>query len=71
MDFIEQDHDKPFFLVTSFMNPHDTCELARLMSGIDDDWKDEPVEWDVPLDQTPPFAGELSPFPRMSPKAFR
>ncbi|MCW8925379.1 MAG: sulfatase-like hydrolase/transferase [Xanthomonadales bacterium] len=60
VDFIKQKHDKPFFLVTSFMNPHDTCELARLMSGIDDDWKDEPVEWDVPVEKTPPLPANFA-----------
>jgi arylsulfatase A-like enzyme len=58
--FIRQDHEKPFFLVTSFMNPHDTCELARLMSGIEDDWKDEPVVWDVPLEKTPPLPANFA-----------
>jgi len=60
VEFIKQKHDKPFFLVTSFMNPHDTCELARLMSGIDDDWKDEPVVWDVPLEKTPPLPANFA-----------
>ena len=53
--FLREDHDKPFFLVTSFMNPHDTCELARLMSGIEDDWKDQPIDIDPPLENTPPL----------------
>ena len=26
VDFIRQEHDRPFFLVASFMNPHDACE---------------------------------------------
>jgi len=60
VDFIKEEHEKPFFLVTSFMNPHDTCELARLMSGIDDDWKDEPVEWDVALELTPPLPANFA-----------
>ncbi len=58
--FIKQKHDKPFFLVTSFMNPHDTCELARIMSGIDDDYKDEPVEYDVALELTPPLPANFA-----------
>ncbi len=69
VDFIKQKHERPFFLVTSFMNPHDTCELARLMSGIDDDWKDEPVEWDVPLDQTPPLPANFA-IPENEPEGF-
>ena len=27
-DFIRRDHDKPFFLVGSFINPHDICYMA-------------------------------------------
>jgi arylsulfatase A-like enzyme len=27
--FLSQRHDSPFFLVVSFLNPHDCCELAR------------------------------------------
>ena len=55
VDFIRQEHDKPFFLVTSFMNPHDACELARRMSGIDDDYKDVPIDEDIPVELTPPL----------------
>lgn len=29
VDFIKKDHDKPFFLVASFDNPHNICEYAR------------------------------------------
>ena len=29
IDFIKQNHDKPFFLVASFDNPHNICEYAR------------------------------------------
>ena len=29
IDFIRRDHDKPFFLVASFDNPHNICEWAR------------------------------------------
>jgi len=55
VDFIRQDHDRPFFLVTSFMNPHDACELARRMSGIDDDYKDVPIDENIPVELTPPL----------------
>ena len=29
IDFLDQNHDKPFFLVASFDNPHNVCEYAR------------------------------------------
>jgi len=33
-EFINQDHEKPFFLVTSYLNPHNICEFARNMTGL-------------------------------------
>jgi choline-sulfatase len=29
VEFLREDHDEPFFLVVSFRNPHDCCQLAR------------------------------------------
>jgi len=56
VDFIRQDHDRPFFLVSSFMNPHDACELARNMSGIEDDYKDVPFDHEnMPVELAPPL----------------
>jgi arylsulfatase A-like enzyme len=60
VEFIRQDHERPFFLVTSFMNPHDTCELARLMSGIEDDWKDQPIDINPPVEITPPLPANFA-----------
>jgi len=61
VDFIRQEHDRPFFLVTSFMNPHDACELARNMSGIEDDYKDEPIDVsNVPIEDTPPLPANFA-----------
>lgn len=31
--FLEQEHDKPFLLVMSLMNPHNICEWARRAAG--------------------------------------
>ncbi|MFC2080939.1 sulfatase [Bacteroidota bacterium] len=28
-EFLREDHDRPFFLTVSFVNPHDCCQLAR------------------------------------------
>ena len=28
VEFLERDHDRPFFLVASFINPHDICYMA-------------------------------------------
>jgi arylsulfatase A-like enzyme len=61
VDFIRQEHDRPFFLVTAFMNPHDACELARNMSGVEDDYKDEPIDVsNVPLEDTPPLPANFA-----------
>lgn len=44
IDFLSKTHDSPFFLVTSYLNPHDCCELARNISGLGDEYHDGPVE---------------------------
>ncbi|MCB1122738.1 MAG: sulfatase-like hydrolase/transferase, partial [Verrucomicrobiae bacterium] len=38
-EFLAQKSDKPFLLFASFVNPHDICETARILSGIDDRFK--------------------------------
>jgi choline-sulfatase len=69
VEFLREDHERPFFLVTSFMNPHDTCELARLMSGIEDDWKDQPIDIDPPVEITPPLPANFA-IPENEPEGF-
>jgi len=32
-DYLTQDHDKPFFLLASFINPHDICYMAIMAEG--------------------------------------
>jgi len=55
VDYLKQDHEKPFFIVTSFMNPHDCCELARNISGLGDDYHDGPVEEKMDVAACPPL----------------
>ena len=43
-DYLQLDHNKPFFMITSFLNPHDCCELARNISGENDNYHDGSVE---------------------------
>ncbi len=43
-DFLKQEHTKPFFMITSFLNPHDCCELARNIAGENDSYHDGAVE---------------------------
>ena len=35
--FLKQKRDKPFFMISSYMNPHDICEWARIHSGVEDE----------------------------------
>ncbi|MGQ1945752.1 sulfatase family protein [Geofilum sp. OHC36d9] len=55
IDFLKQKHDAPFFLVSSYLNPHDCCELARNISGLGDNYHDGPVEEKMAVDQCPPL----------------
>jgi arylsulfatase A-like enzyme len=55
LNFLSEKHDKPFFLITSFLNPHDCCELARNISGLGDSYHDGPVEEHMEVDECPPL----------------
>jgi len=32
VDYLSREHDKPFFLTVSYINPHNVCQLARQMN---------------------------------------
>lgn len=51
IDFIKKPHVKPFFLVASFVNPHDICEYARKLSGFPDT---RSRTWNGPIPEPPP-----------------
>lgn len=51
--FLRSDHDKPFFLVVSLLNPHDCCQLAR---------GEDLAKFDGAIGPIPPEA-ELPPLP--------
>lgn len=57
VDYLKREHEKPFFLVTSFLNPHNCCELARSMAGLKKGVKytDGAVEENMPIDKCPPL----------------
>jgi arylsulfatase A-like enzyme len=42
-DFLSEKSDSPFLLFASFVNPHDICEAARMLSGIEDRFKNGPI----------------------------
>ncbi len=54
IDFIKQKRDKPFYLVVSFINPHDICLLAG---------EDSPLFEQVWQKYGPPAGAELPPLP--------
>lgn len=60
IDFLNKKHDKPFFMVTSFLNPHDCCELARNISGLGDNYHDGPVEENMEVEQCPPLPANFA-----------
>lgn len=51
VEFIKKPHDKPFFLVASFVNPHDICEYARKLSGFP---ASRSRTWNGPIPDPPP-----------------
>ncbi|MDP2883402.1 MAG: sulfatase-like hydrolase/transferase [Ignavibacteria bacterium] len=54
--FIQRKREKPFLLVTSFVNPHNICEWAR-----DEELPDGAVGEPPPIDQCPPAVENLAP----------
>jgi len=68
-DFITKDREKPFFMITSYLNPHDCCELARNMSGLNDKYHDGAVEENAELSKTPPLPDNFS-IPANEPEGF-
>jgi arylsulfatase A-like enzyme len=55
IEFLHAKHDRPFFLVVSFLNPHDICEWARMRSGITDKMGNGAVALEPPLAECPPL----------------
>jgi arylsulfatase A-like enzyme len=58
LGWLREEREGPFFLVASFMNPHDSAELGRAIAGFREGitFKDEPVDWqgiDVEKDAPP------------------
>jgi arylsulfatase A-like enzyme len=69
VDFLNRKHDKPFFMVVSFVNPHDCCELARNISGLNDNYHDGPVEEKMDVNQCPPLPANFA-IPPNEPEGF-
>jgi choline-sulfatase len=69
VDFLNREHEKPFFIVVSFLNPHDCCELARNISGLGDNYHDGPVEEKMEVAQCPPLPANFA-IPPKEPEGF-
>jgi len=55
VEYLTGKHKQPFFMVVSYMNPHDCCELARNIAGLGDNYHDGPVEENMDPAQCPPL----------------
>lgn len=53
--FIETQRATPFFLVASFVNPHDVCEFARRLSGIPSELPNGEIGDPPPAETCPPM----------------
>ena len=60
IEFIEAKHVQPFFLVVSFLNPHDICEWARMRSGLPDKMGNGAVALEPPLAECPALPGNFA-----------
>lgn len=55
VEYLQRDHSKPFFMVASFQNPHDICQVARgqktphadVEEGPERDWPALPYNFEV------------------------
>ncbi|HOF18747.1 MAG TPA: sulfatase-like hydrolase/transferase [Phycisphaerae bacterium] len=68
--FFTSRRDGPFFLVASFVNPHDICQFARMQSGMEDKFHEGDIGAPPPVDQCPPAPANLEP-PADEPEAIR
>lgn len=62
IDYLKKEHEEPFFMVTSFLNPHNCCELARSMAGMKQkiNYTDGGVEENMNVDECPPLPANFA-----------
>ncbi len=63
--YLQEDRESPFFMVISFNNPHDACELAR-----GDDLRMQDLPPTPPKDELPPLPENWQP-PEREPEVLR
>lgn len=56
-DYFSSGREKPFFLMVSFVNPHNVCQLSR-----GEELPDGPIPDPPPADQCPPLPDNFGPF---------
>ncbi|MDA2937340.1 sulfatase-like hydrolase/transferase [Acidobacteria bacterium AH-259-A15] len=61
VDFIKRKRDRPFFMITSFLNPHDICEWARIHSGVNDEMRNGEVGPAPDPAKCPPLPANFDP----------
>ena len=59
--FLTGEHDKPYLLVVSLMNPHNICEWARRAAGREQKLSCGEIGTPPPSDQLPPPPANLDP----------
>lgn len=59
--FIKQKRDQPFFMISSFMNPHDICEWARIHSGREDEMENGDIGPAPDPSQCPALPANFNP----------
>ncbi len=68
--FLKQKRDRPFFMISSFMNPHDICQWARIHSGGDDEMKNGDIGFAPEPTQCPLLPTNFDP-PNDEPEVVR
>ena len=68
--FLKQKRDQPFFMISSFMNPHDICEWARIHSGREDEMENGDIGSAPDPSQCPTLPANFDP-PKNEPKVVR
>lgn len=69
-EFLRRDRDRPFFLVASFVNPHDICEWARWLDGQEETLPNGPLPRPPAPDDCPPLPANFD-IPAAEPAVIR
>jgi arylsulfatase A-like enzyme len=70
IEFLQKERSRPFFLVSSFVNPHDICEWARLTAGMGGSLPNGGIPEAPPPSECPPLPDNFE-IPLPEPSAIR